>query len=200
MIKALIVDFDGVIARTEDPHPRHQWDERLGLAIGSVERAVHHSDLWVQAQLGRISEQAYWKGVAELLYMRGDEIEALRRDYFSGDRLNYRLLATLKELRANGLTTALLTNEGLAFERRLHELGLLSLFDRIFISAQIGVMKPDPTAFRLVLRELRVEAKQAVFVDASRANVHSAREIGLHAILFRSDTDLRTELAPFLCD
>jgi epoxide hydrolase-like predicted phosphatase len=200
MIKALILDFGGVIMRTEDYQPRHAWDERLGLAIGSVERAVHHSDLWVQAQLGRISEQAYWKGVAELLYMRGEDVRALRRDYFEGDRLNYRLLATLRELRASGITTAILTNEAPAFEARLRELDLLPLFDRVFISALIGVMKPDPTAFRIALRELHVAPAHAVFVDAARANVHSAREVGLNTILFRSDTDLRAELAPFLCE
>jgi len=200
MIKAVVLDFEGVISRTEDERPRRAWDERLGLAVGSVERAVRHSDLWVQAQLGRITERAYWQGVAELLYLRGEDAQALRADYFSGDRLNYRLLTYLRELRAAGVRTAILANEALSLEARLESLGVLPLFDRVFISAQIGVMKPDPTAYRLALRELAVTPGEAVFVDAALAHVHAVRELGLHAILFRSDTDLRAELARCACE
>ncbi len=200
MIKAVVLDFEGVISRTEDEQPRHAWDERLGLAVGSVERAVRHSDLWVQAQLGRINERDYWKGVAELLYMRGEDVQALRQDFFRGDRLNYRLLAYIKELKAAGIRTAILANEALSLETRLEALGVLPHFDRIFISAQIGVMKPDPTAYRLALRELGVTPPEAAFVDATLTHVRAAREMGLNAILFRSDTDLRAELAPYLCE
>ena len=200
MIKALIFDFDGVIVRTEDYSPRHAWDTRLGLPIGSVERAVHHSDLWIQAQLGRISEAAYWRGVAELLYMRGDDISQLRRDYFSGDRLNYRVLDYIRELRQQGYTVAMLCNESLQLENRLRELGIRDLFDPVLVSAQIGVMKPDPTAYRVALHELRVAPREAVLIDDTLANVRAAQAVGMHALLFRPETNLRQELAPYLSD
>ena len=149
MIKAFIFDFGGVIVRTEDNAPRHAWDERLGLPEGSVERAVHHSDLWIQAQLGRITYRSYWEGVAEILYMRKDDIPELRRDYFSGDRINYRLVELIRELRAQNYPIALLSNESVELEDRLNTLQLRDLFDHVLVSAQIGVMKPDPTAFRV---------------------------------------------------
>jgi len=198
MIKALIFDFEGVIVRTEDYGSRHAWDERLGLPIGSVERAVRHSDLWIQAQLGRITDTTYWRGVAELLYMRGESILELRRDYFSSDRLNYRLLDYIRELRGAGYATALLCNESLRFEDRLCELGLRDLFEPVVVSALIGVMKPDPTAYRVVLQELRVASREAVFVDDSLNYVRGAQTAGLHAILFRPETNLRNDLKPYL--
>jgi putative hydrolase of the HAD superfamily len=198
MIKALIFDFEGVIVRTEDYGSRHAWDERLGLPIGSVERAVRHSDLWIRAQLGRITDTTYWRGVAELLYMRGESILELRRDYFSSDRLNYRLLDYIRELRGAGYATALLCNESLRFEDRLCELGLRDLFEPVVVSALIGVMKPDPTAYRVVLQELRVAPHEAVFVDDSLTYVRGAQAAGLHAILFRPETNLRDDLKPYL--
>lgn len=198
MIKAFIFDFGGVVVRTEDHGPRHAWDERLGLPIGSVERAVHHSDLWVQAQLGRITQQAYWKGVAELLYMRREDIDQLRKDYFSCDRLNYRLINLIRDLREADYPVALLSNESLQLENRLHELGIDNLFDHILISAQIGVMKPDPTAFRVALQALQAAPQQTLFIDDSLVNVRGAQALGLHGILFRPDTDLRAELTTYL--
>jgi epoxide hydrolase-like predicted phosphatase len=198
MIKGLIFDFNGVIVRTEDFAPRHAWDERLGLPIGSVERAVHHSDIWIQAQLGRITLQAYWNGVAEILYMRKDDIAALRRDYFSGDRINHRLVELIRELRAQGYRVALLCNESTHLSDRLRALELYELFDRVLISAEIGVMKPDPTAFRIALRELNALPHEVVYVDAALPNVRAAQQLGLQTILFRPETDLRAELPKLL--
>ena len=193
MIKACIFDFGGVLVITEDYRPRHAWDERLGLPIGSVERVIHYSDLWIQAQLGRISYEDYWKGVAERLYMRQEDVEALRRDYFSGDRLNYRLVNLVKELREEGLTTAILSNETAELLERLQKLGLRALFDHVFISAQLGVMKPDPAAYRLALQALHVQPHEAIFLDDALRNVRAAQQLGLHALLFRPEVDVRAE-------
>ncbi len=198
MVKAFIFDFDGVLVRTEDSSLRHAWDIRLGLAPGSVERAIHHSDLWIQAQLGRITPKAYWAGVAEMLYMRREDIAELRRDYFSGDRLNYRLIDLLRDLRQRGCTLALLANDSIELEPRLAELGLDSLFDHILISARIGVMKPDVTAFPVALQTVGMLPGEALFIDDSLTNVRAAQSLGMPAILVRPDTDVRAELQPYL--
>ncbi|MBI5959531.1 MAG: HAD family phosphatase [Chloroflexi bacterium] len=199
-VKAFIFDFGGVIVRTEDPRPRHAWDERLGLPVGSVERAVHHSDIWIQAQLGRITPSVYWKGVAELLYMRGEDIDDLRRDYFSGDRLNYRVVDLIRDLRTAGYPVALLSNESIELETRMAQYGVQDLFDHCFISAYMGMMKPDPTAFRVALQTLHVLPHEAVFIDDSLPNIRAAQALSINAVLFRADTDLRTELAKYLRD
>jgi len=195
MIKAVIFDFGGVIVRTEDDSLRRAWDQRLGLPPGSVERAIHYSDLWVQAQLGRVTYQAYWDGVAEMLRMRPADIPSLRQDYFSGDRLNYRLVTVMRELKERGCQIALLSNEVSQLRLKLRELDIDGLFDHILISAETGVMKPDPTAYRVALQALNAAPYEAVFVDDSLVNIRGAQQLGVHTILFRADTDLRAELA-----
>jgi putative hydrolase of the HAD superfamily len=197
-VKAFIFDFGGVIVRTEDDRPRHQWDERLGLPVGSVERAVRHSDIWIQAQLGRILPKMYWKGVAELLYMKGESIDELRRDFFSADRLNYRVIDLIQDIRNLHYPIALLSNESLELEARLQDYGIKDLFDHVLISAQIGMMKPDPTAYRVALQTLRVLPQQAVLIDASLPSVRAAQTLGINTILFRADTDLRAEVEKYL--
>jgi putative hydrolase of the HAD superfamily len=194
MIKAMIFDFGGVLVLTEDSRPRHAWDERLRLPAGSVERAIHHSDLWIQAQLGRVSYRAYWEGVAEMLRMRPEDIPPLRQDYFSGDRLNYRLVSLLRDLKSEGYTVALLANEMAQLRNRLKELQIDTLFDHVLISAEIGVMKPDPTAYRVALQALEAGPQQTILVDDSLVNVRGAQPLGIHTILFRPEIDLRSEL------
>ncbi len=194
MIKALIFDFVGVLVRTEEYSLRHIWDERLGLPPGSVERAVHHSDIWIQAQLGRITPRAYWNGVAELLYMRKEDVDALCRDYFSGDRVNHKVVALVRDFRAKGYQVALLSNNSLQLTSRLRDLGLADLFDHVLISAQMGMMKPDPTAYRVALQTLGVGPREAILVDESLTNIRGAQPLGIHTIVFRPDLDLKAEI------
>ncbi|HEX3052300.1 MAG TPA: HAD family phosphatase [Aggregatilineaceae bacterium] len=196
-IKAIIWDFDGVLMRTEDDGPRHAWDQRLGLPIGSVERAVQRSDIWVQAQLGRVTEKAYWLGVAELLYIRRDNLDLireLRTDFFAGDRLNYRLISLIQELKTAGYHQGLLTNNSLQLEAKLRDLGIYDLFDCVLISAQIGFMKPDSAAYRVALQELHVKPDEAVVIDDALNNIRVAQTMGIPTILYRPETDVRAEL------
>ncbi|MBN2304539.1 MAG: HAD family phosphatase [Anaerolineae bacterium] len=195
MIKAIIFDFHEVLVRTEDYGPRHAWDQCLGLATGSVERAVRHSDIWIQAQLGRIMPKAYWLGVAELLYMRDiTQIEQLRHDFFSGDRLNYRLIELIHDLREGGYRVALLSNDTVELEIRLRQFEIYDLFDHVLISSQTGIMKPDPAAYRVALQSLQVAARETVFTDDSLMHIRSAQTLGIHTILYRPETDLRAEI------
>jgi putative hydrolase of the HAD superfamily len=137
--------------------------------------------------------------VAEILYMRKEDIPDLRRDYFSGDRLNYRLITLIHDLREQGYPLALLSNESVRLRDRLIELELHDLFDHILISAEIGMMKPDPTAFRVALQSLQVRPHEAVFIDDALPNIRGAQQLGIHAVLFRHNTDLRDELRK-LCE
>ena len=184
--------------RTEEYSLRHAWDKRLGLPVGSVEQAVHYSDIWTQAQLGQISPIAYWKGVAELLKISMEDVDELRRDYFSKDKLDETLVTLIRQLRNQGYTIALLSNESITLEARLIELHIHTLFDSIFISFQHGIMKPSKAAYQHVLQELDILPREAIFIDDSPINVQAAQREGIHAILFHQTLDLEREIMQYI--
>lgn len=71
------------------------------------------------------------------------------------------------------------------------------LFDRfrdIVVSGDERLVKPDPAIYRLALDRFGLAAGEAVFVDDNAANVASAAELGIHAILFEDEPKLRAEL------
>jgi putative hydrolase of the HAD superfamily len=130
--------------------------------------------------------------------MRNTDIDELRRDYFSGDRVNYRLVNLIRDLRDRTYPIALLSNETSELNDRLRLLKLEDLFDYVLISAEIGVMKPDPTAYRVALQALSVAPQEAVFIDDMLANVRGAQSLGLHTIHSRDCDDLRPEIVHLL--
>lgn len=198
MKTAIIFDFGGVLMRTMDYSHRHAWDDRLGLPHGSVERAVHNGESWRQAQCGSIPLSDYWGDVARRLGLSAPQVKQLAADFYRGDQLDPALIGYIRTLRDAGHPVALLSNHSIDLADELVHLGIAELFDPLVVSAQIGVMKPDPHAYQIVLDGLGYPPQKTVFVDDRLDNVQAAQAIGMHAVHFRPEIDLPAELAKFL--
>src|SRR5258707_13258332 len=95
MINAIVFDFGGVLIRTVEPIGRKEWEARLNLHPGELERVVHGSSVAAQAQAGIITAEDYWHWVAETLGIQESEIPVLRHDFFRDDRLDLDLIALI---------------------------------------------------------------------------------------------------------
>jgi epoxide hydrolase-like predicted phosphatase len=198
MKRAVIFDFGGVLMKTIDHSPRHRWDERLGLTQGSVERVVHGSASWRQAQTGALSVAAYWADVARQLGISAADTAQLAEDFYSGDHLDAEMLALVERLCADGHPVALLSNDSPALRSKLATLGIAALFDPLVISGEIGVMKPDARSYQAALDGLRLPAFQTVFVDDMPANIAGAQALGIHGLHYTTTAALLTALEPLL--
>ena len=74
------------------------------------------------------------------------------------------------------------------------ENGDYALFDQTYASCLMGVSKPDPDFWRIILTAEDMDAKDAVFTDDRQENVDAAASLGIRSILFRSAAELRKEL------
>ena len=184
-IEAVIFDYGGVLARTMDQEPRAAWERKLGMAPGTLTATVHDDELWVEAQKGGIHSDTHWQSVGAELGLSESQLQQLRRTFYGGDVLNQQLLSTLDVLRQQGRKTGLLSNFSSDLREMLEAQDLLRRFDRIAISAEIGVMKPDPAAYEAVLAMLALPASACVFVDDLAANVAADQALGIHGIVFQ---------------
>ena len=71
----------------------------------------------------------------------------------------------------------------------------LGWFRDVVISGEVGVIKPDPSIFRLLLERHRLDPASTVYVDDSDPNVSVAEQLGMIAIRFRGPEPLRADLA-----
>jgi HAD superfamily hydrolase (TIGR01509 family) len=199
MRTAVIFDWGGVLMRTEDYTPRHNWDRRLGLPAGTVESVVHGIGAWQQAQQGKLSPDAYWAAVGAELKLEADQLNELRQDFYCGDRLNENLVTLIRRLRrGDDIAIGLLSNNIADLREELIQTGLNALFDAVVISAEIGVMKPAPAAYDAILGRLNLSPHEALLVDDSPANVAGAQAIGMKAVLFTPTLELETILSKWL--
>jgi len=104
--------------------------------------------------------------------------------------------AVLRELKARGLHLHALTNFSTeTFPIARERCPSLALFERIVVSGDIGLIKPDPRIYAHATAHCRLNPPATVFIDDMPANVAAGRAAGWHAIQFTSPKQLKADLA-----
>src|SRR5918995_1002042 len=104
-------------------------------------------------------------------------------------------VAILAELRDAGHELHALTNwsaETFPFARE--RFAFLELFESILVSADVGLIKPDPAIFRLLLERIGRTPAECIYIDDNPKNVAGAAALGFDAIAFASAEQLRDAL------
>lgn len=183
-IRAVISDLGGVLVRTDDYEPRSRWEKRLDLAQHALERLVFWGDAGEKAALGQIGPDEVWTSVIERLKLDPADRSELEADFWAGDRVDGVLIDYLRSLRP-ALKTGLLSNAWTSLRNALEtQWAIADAFDVIVISAEVGLIKPDPRIYQLALAELGVSPDEVVFLDDMQQNVDAARFVGMHGVLF----------------
>lgn len=76
-------------------------------------------------------------------------------------------------------------------------LGLGHFFNRVFVSYELGVMKPDPEIYRLILDEIDRDPETIYFFDDRPENVETALKFGINAHLSWGGAQLLRQLREF---
>jgi epoxide hydrolase-like predicted phosphatase len=151
-----------------------------------------------RAQRGEVSYEAHWEILGKELRLSPGNIEEFQRAFWAGDKLDHELINYIRSLRGR-YKTGLLSN---AFSDLRHMVEAVwkigDAFDVLVISAEVGVVKPDPQIYQIALEKLGVDAQEAVFIDDFDRNVAAARELNLHGIHFRNPVQVRADLNDLL--
>ncbi|MEA3448035.1 MAG: HAD family phosphatase [Bacteroidota bacterium] len=63
--------------------------------------------------------------------------------------------------------------------------GLSAFFERMFLSHQMGVRKPDSEIFFLMQKQTEVVPAQTLFIDDNAENIKTAQSLGYHTLHLR---------------
>ena len=95
-------------------------------------------------------------------------------------------LQLIKKLKSNH-TIFLLSNTNAihinAFKKQLGDkkwLAFCKLFDKMYLSHEVGLRKPDIEIFEYILTEQKLIAEEVFFIDDSPQHIASAKKLGIH--------------------
>ncbi|HZW81640.1 MAG TPA: HAD family phosphatase [Candidatus Deferrimicrobiaceae bacterium] len=195
-ISAVILDYGEVLCH----RPSEEEFSRLVQPFG-VEANLFAA-LWAKNRgafdRGDLPPETYWSMLAE---DAGAKIDAtqLRKvcelDLQMWGNANEEMVGWLRQLGRGGIKTALLSNmhpSMIAYVKKNFD--WLDLFDFTTFSAEVRLIKPDRAIYEHTLRGLGVKAQETLFVDDREINLRAARELGIHALQFRSAREFREDL------
>ncbi len=101
-------------------------------------------------------------------------------------RIHDDVLPALDELSGRGFRLAVVSNWDIRLRSLLKDLKLMSFFETVSISGEVGFPKPSPVLFEHVLKKLGLPGDAVVHVgDSVQEDVSAARNSGLAGILIR---------------
>ncbi|KAL3684618.1 hypothetical protein R1sor_002640 [Riccia sorocarpa] len=103
---------------------------------------------------------------------------------------------SLVKIRDAGVKLAVVSNFDSRLRPVLRDLQIYDLFDAVIVSSEIGYEKPAPEIFEAALKELKVEAGQAVHVGDDEVNDKAGAEaLGIKSWLWKKDVQSFDEVA-----
>jgi HAD superfamily hydrolase (TIGR01509 family) len=187
MIELYIFDMGGVVALNTDVIGRIA--EHLGIDGGRWREMLKGEIAALQA--GTITTEQFWRRVFTLT---GRRVEEDLWAHFFHPVPNAEVVRTIRELKAEA--RVVVGTNTIEPHYRVHERnGDYDIFDRVYASQRIGLVKPDPAFYTHILDSEGCEPEQTVFVDDAEVNVEAARRLGIHALLYTEAGRLKRELA-----
>jgi HAD superfamily hydrolase (TIGR01509 family) len=184
MIKAIIFDCFGVLAGSG-------FNETYRQAGGDVDKdAKFIKSVLHEATTGAISSQEFMTKVAGQIGITDEQwLEAVQK----AEQPNIQLFEHIKQLKGK-YKIAILSNANNGVMQMKFNPEQLELFDKIVVSAEVGMFKPDPGIYKLTADWLGVEPAECVFTDDKTVYCDGATAVGMQAIWYQNFDQFKANL------
>lgn len=172
-------DYGEVISRSPSAHDRAEL-----LAVAGVPEEPFWRSYWLHRDAldrGDLSIVDYWGRVADDVgtsWSAAAVQQLWAADFRSWISVEPGTVELLASLHAGGTRLALLSNAGFDFSDPFRFSPMGQYFERIFVSAEMNALKPEPGIFLEVARKLGITPKQMVFIDNKSVNTDAAAALG----------------------
>lgn len=189
--RVVIFDVDGVLIKSVNSNREFLWSQTIGEDLGVVSGAVLKdifSDGWQACILGKADTKKHIQSVfaAHDLGLRADVFI----DYWleHDTEIDQDVIECVGALQSQRLFIA--TNQDklrTAFLKNIFS----HLFEDIFSSADLGVMKPEDDYFKRIEETIKARPENIIFIDDLEQNISAAQRRGWNAHLYKDVQGLK---------
>jgi putative hydrolase of the HAD superfamily len=189
MIEAVIWDFGGVL--TTSPFEAFaRFEAARGLPVDIIRRtnaANHFENAWAKFERAEVDLETFDVLFAAESLALGAEVRG--RDVLpllAGDprpEMVEALRCVKQHFKTGCITNNLPANSiGSSGGRSIYVAETMALFDHVIESAKIGLRKPDPRIYQMMVDTLGVDPNNCVYLDDLGVNLKPARAMGMRTI------------------
>ena len=195
-VRVIVFDFGNVIGFFS----RRRAAEQLaaygppGVPLDDLMRFIFFTDLEPAFESGRHTGPHVFEQLRRTFGLVGtdEQLGVAHADMFTPNEAVCDLIPRL----AGRYKLALLSNTNELHYRQFRGqfAAVLDRFDRLFVSHEMGLRKPDPAIYRHVSDWAGVPPAECLFIDDLPENVEAARACGWRGIVYRVEDDLAATL------
>jgi HAD superfamily hydrolase (TIGR01509 family) len=192
-IKTIIFDNNGVLTSSFTEKPLIKMAEYLTVSKETLITAC--TPYVIPLDTGKLTQYDFCANIIKDLNS-DKSISELSSIHLESFDLNPEAISLAKKL-SNEFNLSLLTNFGDGFweANKRWQLDLIFKKQNIFISAELGMLKPALEIYEYALSQMRALPSETVFIDDAAANVNAAIQLGMYGIHFHNTEQLISELA-----
>lgn len=187
--KAIIFDLGNVLLPIDLSLTYEAFSAYSSLSSSEIASAILVGQLWVPYESGQQTDPEFRDFLRLQLDLTISDADfdnafsALLLDFYAGvyewiaslkSQYHLILLSNTSSIHADRFTKVSLGIEGQ---------NLFSLFNHVYYSFEMGLVKPDLAIYQQVLTEQGFSAEEVLFFDDNVANINSAKSIGIQSYL-----------------
>ena len=189
MVEAVIWDFGGVL--TSSPFEAFaRFERERGLPVDIIRRtnaSNHWENAWAKFERAEVDLEGFDALFAAESLALGAEVRGRDVLPLLSGTLRPEMVEALRRVKSR-FKTGCITNNlpanaiGSMGGRSLYIAEVMTLFDHVIESAKIGLRKPDPRIYRMMVEALGVDPEACVYLDDLGVNLKPARDMGMTTI------------------
>ena len=195
--KAVIFDFGNVIINIELQRIYNTFAKFTAKSPAYIEKRLEEDQIFRRYESGQFNDEEFREVIRQTLGfpLSDKEIDtswnAILLD-IPVDRIDL-----IKKIRQKFPIYLLSNTNNIHIEasnlylKKQHAIENLDLlFDKVFLSYQMGMWKPDVEIYHSVLKQINLQPHEALFLDDNLKNIESAKAIGMQTILVEPPTSI----------
>ncbi|MCE7063230.1 HAD family phosphatase [Dyadobacter sp. CY343] len=197
-IKNIIFDLGDVILNIDVPVASQSFAELSGREQSEILAIFNENEIFRQFETGSMDEAGFRNFIREILEFDDLSDEAIDTAWNSllldlppervellknlGTQYRLFLLSNTSSIHITQVNKILEASTGV---KKLQD-----LFETVFLSYEMGVMKPDPLIYQKVLAQAGIKAEETLFLDDNYDNIQAAAKLGIEVIHVQKPTTI----------
>jgi glucose-1-phosphatase len=195
--KAVIFDFGNVIINIEFQRIYQTFAKFTSKPVAYIDKKITEDQIFRRYESGQFTDEEFREVIRQTLGFPLSDLEVDtawnailldiptdRIDLIHNIRQKYPvyLLSNTNNIHITASNNYLKKNHGIK--------SLDLLFDKLYLSYEMGMWKPDAEIYLEVLRSNRLQPNEVIFFDDNIQNIESAKAIGMQTILVEPPTSI----------
>ncbi|MCR9066011.1 MAG: HAD family phosphatase [Cytophagales bacterium] len=193
--KAVLLDFGNVIINIDPELTLKAFAEISGKPIDRIRQKITESQLFRRYETGLFEDEEFREIVRQTIGFPFSEHEVDKAWNSLFLNVPHERINLLLDIRSKYPLYLLSNTNNIHieycnryFQKQFGIKTVASLFDKAFYSYEIGLWKPDEDIYKEVLKDIKMQPEEVLFIDDNELNIASAQSMGFQTIHHNPET------------